>query len=118
MTSEPTAHIGLEMDGDIAIVHILSREIRHPGPAVEMGEQLASVLDQGHERILINFKGNRYLCSTAFATLVNVAKKVQAAGGQIKACCLDPDVQVGAQILGLGRFIEIHETERAALDSF
>ncbi len=118
MTSEPTPHIGLDLDGDIAIARVLSREIRHPGPAVELGEQIASLLDRGHRRILINFEDNRYLCSTAFASILNVVRRVQAAGGQVKACCMDPDVQVGAQILGLGRFLEIHETERAALDAF
>ena len=118
MTSEPTPHIGLDHEGDIAIARVLSREIRHPGPAVEMGEQLASLLDRGHTRLLINFEDNRYLCSTAFASLLNVARKAQAAGGQLKACCIDPEVQVGAEILGLGRFIEIYETERAALDAF
>ena len=118
MSNDPQPHIRVELDGGVAIARVLSREVRHPEPAQELGAEVASLVDRGYPRILLNFADNRYLCSTAFAALLTAARKAQAAGGQVRISDMDPDVLVGAQIIGLGRLIPIHATEREALAAF
>jgi anti-sigma B factor antagonist len=50
--------------------------------------------------------------------LLNVVKTVTAAGGSLKLCGMDPEVRIGADIIGLGRFVAILPDESAALDAF
>ncbi len=69
-------------------------------------------------KVLIDFTQNDYLCSTAFATLLNLARDVQQRGGILKVCCFHPDVLLGANIIGLGRIVPIFDDQKSALNSF
>lgn len=113
------AHFDLEHAGDVTIARVRSREIRHPAQALEFGADLGAALQQdGAGKVLIDFTGNNYLCSTAFATLLNLARDVQQRGGTLKVCCFDPDVLRGANIIGLGRVVPIFDDVKTALNSF
>jgi anti-sigma B factor antagonist len=119
MSNEPEPHIQWHDKDGIAVVEVLSREIRQPGPAQDFGRQLYSLLDpQGRKRILINFHKTRYLGSTAFAVLFNLAKMLEPVQGQLKVCCMHPDVLMGASVLSLGQYIGIYDDEKSALASF
>jgi anti-anti-sigma factor len=119
MPNAPRAHVQWYDSNGIAVVEVLSREIRHPDPAQELSAQLNTLVDQeGRTRILINFHKTRYLSSSAFAVLFNLAKKLDAAGGQLRLCSMTPDVRTGASILRLGQYAEIYDDERSALASF
>ena len=109
----------LKVVREVAVVEIQARELRHPPEAMQFGEDLALALEAGgHKRVLIDFTKNDYLCSTAFAVVLNLAKDLQESGGMLKLCCLHPDVLRGANIIGLGRVVEIYDDERDALKSF
>ena len=55
------------------------------------------------------------LSSTAFAMLLNFAKKITTLGGTLKLCEMDPEVRIGADIIGLGRFVPIVTEESVAV---
>jgi len=69
-------------------------------------------------RYLLSLRHTKYMSSTAFATLLEFWKQVTADGGQVKICGMDPDVRVGADIIGLGHCIPIYEDQRTALAAF
>jgi anti-anti-sigma factor len=119
MADTPAAHFQWHDENGIAVVEVLSHEIRQPGPAQEFGRQLYSVLEQqGRTRVLINFHKTRYLGSTAFAVVFNFAKKIEAAHGQLKLCCLHADVLMGANILSLDQYVQVYDDEKSALAAF
>jgi anti-anti-sigma factor len=60
----------------------------------------------------------RYLSSTGFAVLLGLSEKMKAAGGVLKICGLNPDVAVGANIIGLGRLVETYADASTAVESF
>src|SRR4051794_31217432 len=96
-------HFDLEMIDDIAIVYVTSHEIRHPGPAQELSAELAKLVERDKlKRMVVDLSDTRYLSSTAFAVLLGLAKRVEAAKGELKISGLQPDVLVGANIIGLG----------------
>jgi anti-sigma B factor antagonist len=112
-------HFDVSLDGNVAVVRVLDRQIRHTFEAQDFGEDLALAIAQGgYNRVLIDLSDNDYLCSTAFAVLINQAKELEKAGGVLKLCCLDPNVLTGANIIGLGRVAEIFDERRHALDAF
>lgn len=112
-------HFDLAIHDGVAVATVVSPEIRHPGPAQELGAELASLLDRDqHRRIVVNLSHTHYLSSTAFATLLGFARKVEAAHGQLAIAGMQPDVLVGANIIGLGRIVGIHPDVPSALESF
>ncbi len=105
--------------GEVLVVEVRSRQIRHPSAAVEFGDELRDLLKREPARkVLLDFTHNDYLSSTSFATLMNLAKEISATGGVLKISSLHPDVLRGANIIGLGRVVEIYQDELSALDAF
>ena len=119
MPSDELTHISAEAIDGVTVVRVLTPQIRHPEPAIELERELSAVLSREDcKRVLIDLSETSYLSSTAFAVLVKCARQVAAAGGQLKLCGLHPDVLVGARILDLGRWMEIHDDEESALAAF
>lgn len=106
------------IDEDVAVVESTTREIQGPEAAAALGEQLGALLRSGQTRLLIDFGETRIMSSTAYGTLLNFWKQVDAAGGELRICSMDPAVRFGADIIGLGRYIPIHEGRASALAAF
>jgi anti-anti-sigma factor len=112
-------HIRPKVKKGITVVTILDREIRHPGPASDLGFELYGLVErEGHSRLLIDFDKTDYLCSTAFAVLLNLKKKVDAANGQLKLCSMSEEILAGAHIIRLPELIEVYPDQKTALASF
>jgi anti-anti-sigma factor len=112
-------HIKADMVGDVAVVQVLSKELRFPHQCKDLGEELALVAGQEWaKKLLVNLKHTKYLCSTGFALLFNLVKQARDQGSVVKFCELDPEVRIGADIIGLDKMAQIHDSEAAALKSF
>ncbi len=119
MSTVDFQHIKTSMVDDVAVVEVLSKELRFPQQARELEAELALVAAQDWARkLLINMQHTRYLSSTGFAVLIQLVKLAKGRGDQVKFCGLHPEVRIGADIIGLDKFAEIHETEHEALKSF
>jgi len=119
MPTESLEYTDLENVGDVAVFRVMVKEMRHPHSAQQFGTEVrAGFQSSGLKHALIDMKNVEYVGSTAFATLLNLAKSVASNGGVLKLCDLHPDVQVGAKILGLGNAVEICEDRQTALRSF
>lgn len=119
MARRSTTHFDLELIDDVAVAYVTSPEIRHPAPAQELSAELTQLLERDrYTKFVIDLSDTRYLSSTGFAVILTFAKKVEAAKGQLKITGLQPDVMVGANIIGLGRIVEIHPDVDSALAAF
>jgi anti-anti-sigma factor len=112
-------HISLSMVKDVAVVEILTKDLQGPKLAQELGAELAQVTAQDWaKRLLLDFRRNHFLSSTGFAVLFKLAKQTVEAGQQVKLCNMEPGVRTGAEIVGLDKVVEIHETRDSALRAF
>lgn len=119
MSSAESAYFDVDQVGQVTVLHVLGPEIRHPSQASQLSvDALRLVTEGGCRKLLLNMGKVRYLSSTGFATLINLTRKAQEAGGVVKLCNLHKDVEVGANIIGLHRIVETHATEREGLASF
>jgi anti-anti-sigma factor len=118
--SEPNfQHIRMSMVEDIVVVEIVSKDLQGPKPAQELGAELNQVAHQDWaKRILVDFRRINYLSSTGFAVLVGLVTRSKAAGREVKFCNINPDVRVGADIIGLPTLVEIYDSEESALRAF
>jgi anti-anti-sigma factor len=119
MSSVDFQHIKTSMVGDVAVVQVLAKELRFPPQAKELGDELALIAGQEWaKKLLVNMKHVKYLSSTGFAVLFNLVKQAKSKGDEVRFSDLDPEVQIGAGIIGLDKVASIHETEHEALKAF
>ncbi len=119
MSTVDFRHITTSMVGEVAVVEILTKELRFPAQAQELGAELALVAGQDWaRRLVVNMKHTRYLSSTGFAILFKLVKQAKDQGSNIKFCNLDPEVRIGADIIGLDKIASIYGTEQEAIKAF
>jgi anti-sigma B factor antagonist len=105
--------------GDVTVVNFVDRKILDEQNIQIIGEQLFSLVDeQGLKKILLNFGNVEYLSSAALGKLITLNKKVQAAGGRLILCNIDPQIHEVFEITKLDKFFKIEKEEQAALQAF
>ena len=119
MSTVDFQHISTSMVGEVAVVEILAKELRFPAQAQELGTELTLVAGQDWaKQLVVNMKHVKYLSSTGFGVLFKLVKQVNDQGGEIKFSSLDPEVRIGADIVGLDKISSIYETEHEAIKTF
>jgi anti-sigma B factor antagonist len=119
MTTAHFQHIKTSMVDEVAVVEILPKELRFPPQAHELGVELSLVgRQEWAKQLLVNLKHVKFVSSTGFAVLVNLVKQVKDLGGLVKFCAVDPEVMIGAEIIGLDKVAGIYATEHEAIKAF
>lgn len=119
MKNDDFQHIKLSMLDDVVLVEIMSKDLVGPELAQELGAELTRMTDQDlSRRVLVDFSRTTHLSSTGFAVLVGLVNRTKKAGRQIIFCNMDDDVRVGADIIGLSRLVEFHDSQKEALKAF
>jgi len=73
-------------------------------------EKLGDALARGGRRILVDLTGVSFMDSTALAVLVDAARALRSAGGQLVLVADDPRVTRVIEITGLGRVLRIERS--------
>jgi anti-sigma B factor antagonist len=116
MSDFESPHVRAETVDDVVVLTLLVHEIRTPIMAASVGRDLGTLVEQiGARPFVLNLKQTKYMSSTAFAMLLNFTKKITGLGGTLKLCEMDPEVRIGADIIGLGRFVPIVAEESVAI---
>jgi len=119
MSTPDFQHISMSMVKDVALVEILTKDLQGPKMAEELGAELSQVSAQEWaKRLLVDLRRIKYLSSTGFAVLVKLVKQALAAGRQVRFCNMDPGVRIGADMIGLDKVAEIHDSRELALRAF
>jgi anti-sigma B factor antagonist len=112
-------HIRMSMVKDVAVVEVRTKEVHGTKPAQELGAELALVTAQEWaRRLLVNFSRVGFLSSTGFAALFKLVSRAKSEGREVKFCSMEPGVRLGAEIVGLDKIAEIHDSESSALAAF
>ena len=74
--------------------------------------------EAGRRKILLNFGNVEYLSSAALGKLITLNKKLQAAGGRLILCNIDPQIYEVFEITKLNKLFNIQKEEQAALQAF
>ena len=116
MSDFESPHVRAETVEEVVVLTLLVTEIRTPIMAASVGRDLGELVERiGPRNYVVNLKRTKYMSSTAFAMLLNFTKKVTALGGTLKLCAMDPEVRIGADIIGLGRFVPLVADESTAI---
>ena len=119
--SNPSRRSRLEVEdnGDITIVNFIDRKILDEQNIQKIGEDLFHLVDsENRQKILLNFGNVEYLSSAALGKFITLNKKVQAAGGKLILCNIDPNIYEVFEITKLNKLFNIQKEEQTALQSF
>ena len=119
--SQPPRRRRLEVEdiGDVTVVNFVDRRILDEQNIQVIGEQLFSLVDEvGRRKILLNFGNVEFLSSAALGKLIALHKKLQAVGGRLILCNIDPQIHEVFEITKLDKFFNIQKEEQAALQAF
>jgi anti-sigma B factor antagonist len=119
--SQPPRRRRLEVEdiGDVTVVNFVDRRILDEQNIQIIGEQLFSLVDEvGRRKILLNFGNVEFLSSAALGKLIALHKKLQAVGGRLILCNIDPEIYEVFEITRLDKFFNIQKEEQAALQAF
>ena len=120
MSTQPRRRrLEVEDIGDVTVVNFVDRRILDEQNIQIIGEQLFSLVDEvGRRKILLNFGNVEFLSSAALGKLIALHKKLQAVGGRLILCNIDPEIYEVFEITRLDKFFNIQKEEQAALQAF
>lgn len=120
MSSQPRRRrLEVEDIGEVTVVNFIDRKILDEQNIQKIGEDLFSLVDdQAKSKILLNFGNVEYLSSAALGKFITLNKKVQAAGGKLILCNIDPQIYEVFEITRLNKLFNIQKEEQAALQAF
>ena len=105
--------------GDITVVNFVDKKILDEQNIQIIGEQLFSLVDElGRRKLLLNFSNVEYLSSAALGKFITLNKKVNAAGGRLILCNIDPQIYEVFEITKLNKLFTIVKDEQTGLQSF
>ena len=120
MSSQPRKRrLEVEEIGDVTVVNFVDRKILDEQNIQVIGDQLFGLVDtEGLRKLLLNFGNVEYLSSAALGKLITLNKKLQAVGGRLILCNIDPQIYEVFEITKLDKFFNIQKEEQAALQAF
>ncbi len=81
-------------------------------PALE--KQALDVIDGGGRRLLIDFADLNYISSAGLRAALTVAKRMNAAGGKLAFCSMNPQISEVFEISGVNTILDIHPSAESA----
>ncbi len=119
MASGPRPRLQLENVDGVTVVSFTDTKIVTEDQIQEVGEELYALVEDGaKKKILLNFGNVQYCSSTVLGKLVGFKRRVDAAKGKLKLCCIHPDLLVPFKLTGLDKVFEIYAEEQAAINKF
>jgi anti-sigma B factor antagonist len=112
-------HLRLSMVDDVVLIEVVSKDLQGPALAQELRSEMGLVVSQEWaKKLLVDLGHTQFLSSTGFGVLFDFVNRVKRKGHEAKFCNLEPAVRLGADIIGLGKVAEIHDSRTGGLEAF
>jgi anti-anti-sigma factor len=116
MTPDGLPRLSVRVIDGLAVVDIVNADVLFEEGAIrELSTQLHRLVGEGSTRLLLNFRGVRYMSSDVLATLAGLHRRVERARGRLGLFGLDPVLRDMVRICRLERVFQIYADEREAL---
>ena len=102
--------------GDVKVVGLDGNLDTNTSPAAQT--HLDELINNGGSKVLIDLEKLNYISSAGLRVMLATAKKLRAAGGDLRLCSLNQNVQDVFEISGFSSILSVHGSEVEALDGF
>jgi anti-sigma B factor antagonist len=111
--------ISIDSVNGVTVIGFLEPKIVAEESVEATGDELCSLVeDEGRKKILLDLGNVQYISDAFVGKLIIVKRKLAAIKGQLKVCCMQPDLREVLRVTQLDRFFEIYSDKRSALASF
>ena len=102
------------LDGRTHVIEIEGQVDLHAAPSLDA--RIASVIDQGRTRVIVDLARVSYIDSTGLSVLVDALKRLRRGGGALSLVVADYDVERLFQATGLDGTFALYRTRDEALE--
>lgn len=78
------------------------------GTAPDAQQQFSALLDRGVRLMVVDFSDVSYVGSAGLRVLLSTAKRIRAAGGELRVCCLNETVREVFDISGFNELLPVY----------
>jgi anti-sigma B factor antagonist len=104
---------------DVKIVSFIENKILDEANITEIGQALASLVEERHQpKLLLDFKNVDHLSSAALGMLINVNQKIKTQSGELRLVNIKPQIIEVFVITRLNKLFKILPDREQALASF
>lgn len=115
----PQRFIKIKTVGDVTQVSFVSSRLLGEENVRATFEPIHNlVVEEGVQKLLLNFLNVEYLSSMALGRLVLLHKEIQASGGQLILCNLNPNLVEVFRLGNLDRTFNLKKDEEDAMGAF
>lgn len=105
--------------GGIAVVYFTDTKILEEMQIKWLGNELYDLVDnQFKVFIIVNFQNVERFSTALLGKLVGLKKKVATSKGDVKLCCIPPNIMEIFNVTGLSAAFAIFNDEQSAIESF
>jgi len=108
--------IEVTKENDIAIVAVEGEIDVETSP--QLRERFDELLAQGEHNFVIDMGGVDFIDSSGLAAFVRLFKRVRVGEGDVKLCCVRPEILKIFELTRLNRVFDIFEARTEAVKSF
>jgi len=90
-----------------AFTVVSPRQRLDTGAAPDAQRQLSVLLDRGVRQLVVDFSDVAYVGSAGLRVLLATAKRLRAAGGDLRVCCLNETVREVFDISGFSELLPV-----------
>ena len=118
MASDVTRFNIQTIDG-VTIAKFIDNRILDEATIQVIGEQMYRLVDDhGLRKVVLDFESVEHLSSAALGKMINMKKKMDAAGGQLAMCSLRSELLKIFKVTKLTKVFDIHASVEKALKGF
>jgi anti-anti-sigma factor len=119
LSQPPQTALEVEDIGDVTVVRFARRSLLGPDLIADLSEQLRqAVVERGCRKLVLNFEHVESMTSALVGLVVLLKNKVEAGGGRLALCSLDPFLKEIFKTLNLAQAFTLYADEAAARASF
>lgn len=108
-----------EQVGDVTVVRFTRPVLLTGEQAEDFGKETAVLIHPpGRRWLLLNFANVQSFASMTIAKVLGLQRKVEADGGRLALCALNPDLREVFHVTRVDRLVSIYPTEAEAVQSF
>lgn len=116
-STEPRKRLCVEEAQGVTMVQIVPKSLIDDAEIRGIDEDLAALIEAGHDRMILCFTNVEHLSSQAISSVIRAHRRCQNRGGQLKVCAPRSQVAEVFTITNLHRLLEVHSDEASALRS-
>lgn len=105
--------VSVEEKNEVVVVRPEGRLDAASAPQLE--QQLQSIIEQGHFKIVLNLAGVEYLSSAGMRLMLSISKKLKNLEGKIAICSLSDEVMEVVKMAGFHQVLAFYPNEEESL---